>query len=556
MVDHHRSSPAHNPYSPFHPSKENFFGRREIINSFLARVTPGSREYRESKHTLVVGDGGIGKTSVLLQFEALMEDSVDGYCISVDCGDFTYDISDLLAEISSQLPRGRTKPSAKAKDLLRRLSQGVRDGVAIGVGVLPPSLSFEVSPGEFLAQPDRGAGLLRQSASLRDQILGLVPRLDKPLVILLDQLGKVYEAPGGFVFARFLLEVAKSTVGESRLLIAVATRPERKGNLEHWFREELFHPDVFVRIPLYPLGRSAALQLIREPAAQLGITIDEVLVDAMLDNAGTHPYLLQFACFRMWEHLTSQEGLEEGCVAVRQHEIERLVQECHRAVFQDFEPEGRFLLRLLALAWPVPLTAMQIKGKTTAAGKTDLIDVDSVLRSLMSHRHRPLKFSERMASYSVAHDLFAQYIRGHECGEEQVELSVLQQLIDNAPQQYEITGALLSSGELGKLWQYREALLLDQRTAAVIVLSELNQPSWDFRWTRFLIGSPEVDIRYSVARALSRCDSETGRLFLRELADDLHPATRRVVRLALGWTATEFSLEDEWDYGGGRVSGA
>jgi hypothetical protein len=542
------ASPANNPYSPFYPSRDNFFGREEIIESFLARLTPGERESREARHMLVVGDGGIGKTSLLLQFEASMGDSVDGHCVSVDCGDFVYDLSHLLTEISSQLPREVSRVSEKPTGLLNRMSQAIQDSdLTIGLS-FPPSVSVEISPAKLLGHLDREHGLVKQCATLGDCILRLAPELDRPLVILLDQLGKVCEAPGGPILTRLLFEIAKDSVDHSNLLVVVAIRPERKGKLEHWFQEELFHPDLFARTPLYPLRASAARQLIRQPAAERGIRIDPLLVDAILERAGTHPYFLQLACFRLWEHLVSNERLERGYVTVHEDDIEQLVQDCHRGIFEDFKPEEQFLLRLLALAWPAPLTAMQIKEKTVAVGKIQVVDVDDVLGSLMAHRHRPMRFSERRSAFSIAHDLFAQYIREHECGEEQVELAVLQQLVDSAPQQYEVTGAILTHRELDKLWQYREALRLESRAIAVIVTSELNQSAGNLRWTRFLIGSARPDVRYAVARALSRMNDEIGRLLLTKLANDQDPRTREMARQALRWTQTEWTWDDEWNH--------
>jgi len=106
--------------------------------------------------------------------------------------------------------------------------------------------------------------------------------------------------------------------------------------------------------------------------------------------------------------------------------ISKLVQASHQAIFADFEPSEQFILKLLALSWPMPLTVLQIKEKTEASGKIHLIDVDKSLGLLINHKHRPVKFSDIQKAFSVAHDLFADYIRRYECGEEQLELAVLQ----------------------------------------------------------------------------------------------------------------------------------
>lgn len=461
-----------NPYTPFAPTLKNFFGRGDVLDAFSARLTPGTANYRDSRHILIVGVGGIGKTSLLRKLEARVHDSSvsKAYCVSIDWGDFLYDLSGLLGEMYAQLPekhgaRGGLKrlvnmpPSATTKSFFTRISQGLRDGVAIGIG-FPPSISVEFSPGTFFGRLEHPQSLVRQCAILCDCVLASLPRLDGTLVILIDQLGKISEVPGGFILMRSLLELVKSSAGNSKLLVVAAVRPERKGVLEHWFREDVFHPEHFARFPLYPLDIPAARQVITEPAAREGVILSNSLVDTALAKAGRHPYFLQLACFRIWKYLASEDKFQESPVELEEGEISELVREGQRAVFADFGPEEQFLLKLLALAWPVPLTTLEIKEKTEAAGKIHLIDVDHFLQLLVSHKHRPVKFHEAQKAFSITHDLFAEYIRRHECNEEQRELAVLQRLIDSAPQFYEMTAALVTASQLAKLWQYREALRL------------------------------------------------------------------------------------------------
>ncbi|MBL7063029.1 MAG: hypothetical protein ISS49_02325 [Anaerolineae bacterium] len=217
-------------------------------------------------------------------------------------------------------------------------------------------------------------------------------------------------------------------------------------------------------------------------------------------------------------------------------------------MFADFKPEEQFLLKLLALAWPVPLTALQIKEKTEAAGKIHLIDVDHFLQSLVSHKHRPVKFNEAQKAFSITHDLFAEYIRRHECNEEQIELAVLQRLIDSAPQFYKMTATLLTARQLAKLWQYRETLRLEPMVVEVIVTSELEESAGDFRWTGLLMNSPAAETRSAVARALSRSGDEMECLLLAKLANDPDSTTRTISRRALKWVQAKWTWGDEWNH--------
>jgi len=252
---------------------------------------------------LIVGDGGIGKTSLLRKFEALACGVPEsrGYCLSVDCGDFLYDLSELVGEMYAQLPEyaGKntkqllgTPLSATAKVFFSQLLQGLRDGVSVGVG-FPPSVSVEFSPGAFLGREEHPRNLLKRCALLCDSIVALLPKLDGCLTILIDQLGKVADQPGGLILVRSLFELVKRASDNSRLLIVVAVRPERKGKLEHWFREDIFHPQYFTRFPLYPLDTRSARQVVCEPAARQGITLSDALVDQVVAQAGRRPYFLQ-----------------------------------------------------------------------------------------------------------------------------------------------------------------------------------------------------------------------------------------------------------------------
>jgi hypothetical protein len=546
-----------NPYTPFTPAINNFFGREYILAALCHRLEPDSEDYRLARHFLLVGDGGIGKTSLLKRMKREIQQGRRAVCtIDIDIGDYSFDLAGLIEDLNSQIPRaGRLSSRAKIglglsprvskREVFNRLVQGFRDSIAIG---FPPTI--QMTPGVFFQDVRHGEGLARKLASWCGDLLQLSAESSGAIAILIDQMGKLLEMPGGLLVAQSLAELMTEAVEHhlSNILLVMAIRPEQKGTLEHCFRQEIFHPRYVIRIPLYPLGWEAARKAISEPARGEGVFLETGFVEEMLKHCGDHPYFLQIACYRLWEHLADKGLLYQIPIKLSESEVEQVIREGQSAMFRDFSPEEQYLLKVLALSWSVPLTRMQLKEKIEEIGHMHIVSVDSVLTELIGHKHRPIKYHEATKAYSLAHDLFAEYILRNECSQEQREVAVLQSVLDNAPRVYEITGALLTEAQLELIWSCRDRLTWKKECIPVVIVSEAKSVGFAGRWAEWFLSSAESTARLAAAKVIDGKVSARVWKLLSKLQDDSNEDVCRASQEALSRSSTSWTWDDEWQF--------
>ncbi|MBM4429258.1 MAG: ATP-binding protein [Chloroflexi bacterium] len=547
-----------NPYTPFTPAIENFFGREDILAVFASRLRPGSDAYIDARHLLLVGDGGIGKSSLIqrMKRDALeCGRSVD--LIDLDMCNYAFDPADLLRDLRLKTPQSshaesRIKkklglaPHASTREVVPRLLKGFANNVQVG---FPPSI--QIAPAAILSNTYHVRSVKKQLISWRNELLQLVRESSKMVIVFLDQIGILLGMPGGLLVATTLAELMQEATARhfGNLLLVMAIRPDQKGMLEHQFRQEIFDPHYAARLPLYPLGLETARRAISEPARSQGLELSSELVDELLRCCGDHPYFLQIACHRLWQYLQDTRLLNQCRVSLGAGEVESIVRAGQSALFREFTPEQQYLLKILAFSWPAPLTRMQLREKVQDKGDAHIVPVDTTLDELTSHKHHPMKYHEASQAFSLAHDLFAEYILRNESGEEERQVAMFQSMIDNARRVYDVTRSGLAESVLDAMWPFRERLIWKASAIPIVVASEATVVGHADRWAAWFLSVKDATIRLAAANAIRGRVSKRLWDLLSALQGDPDEALRQAVESALGRSSTPPTAEDEWDWG-------
>jgi hypothetical protein len=105
-------TPFQNPCRPLQPAQgTNFVGREDIIRAFRQRISPDAHPgVADGRHMLLIGAGGIGKTSLLLRLQHEFRQTYPRLrkrAVHLNLGDYSADAAGPLADLRAALPDPR-----------------------------------------------------------------------------------------------------------------------------------------------------------------------------------------------------------------------------------------------------------------------------------------------------------------------------------------------------------------------------------------------------------------------------------------------------------------
>jgi HEAT repeat protein len=526
-----RRTPFQNPYKPLQPAQGiNFAGREDIIRTFRQRIAADARiGVPDNRHMLLVGVGGIGKTSLLLRLEHVFRQTYPRLrkrAIHLNLTDYSADAAGLIADLRAALPdpshvRSGTLsffglgPTASRRDLVAKLKDDFEQSVALTF----PIAGWQFTPGVFRKPLPPHEGIVKQLARLLAELSVLTSEDGRPTLVLIDDVGLATDIPGGPQLVHGLDRLMEATVREKNrnLLLVLADRPERKGQLEYHFRTELFHPAYVQMLNVYPLTQQEARSAVLNPAEEAGVHLSDRLASDLVESAGVHPYFLQIACSHVWDHLAAENKLGDQPVHLDTDTVAMIVTRGQAKLFEDFNSDEQYLLKVLARSGR-PLDAIEIKRMVELEDKDDLVDVDSTLESLLKHKHRPITASRQRDDYGFTHALFRDYIREHKLTADERETTALQAALDAAAQLADLGIAVpeqapLSPELLHSAWRHRHRHRIDDQLHRLLVLSDVFGDGPHDTWAVSplavstlipLLGTGAPDKQERVASALKR----------------------------------------------------
>lgn len=258
--------PIRNPYNPHQPATDTFFGREDVF----AFIRQGLITGRRAQGMAIIGQQGMGKTSVLLQVSRHVEARYVTAYLN-------------LAEVHFEEVGGLFTLMADAA------RQALEDA-GLSTYRLPPVPD----------DPDVDLWVWFSETYLDVTLSAL--RNNRRLLFLFDETSKLLDAiDRRDVSAEFDRTLSQLLARDDRLDIIFAVDAEDEARLETFapLNDQLLHK----RLTL--LDDSAAEDLIRHPAAPY-YEVQSSAVEGILSMTGGHPYLLQVINRLIWDRVMTR----------------------------------------------------------------------------------------------------------------------------------------------------------------------------------------------------------------------------------------------------------
>lgn len=266
------------PYSAEHPvAPENFAGRAEQIKEFERFLDSTIDE--NSKNVAVLGEWGIGKTSLLRMFKHIAEQNNCTGTI-IELGEATDSFLTLFETITQNLAKdSQTKKglSTKAKDFLSGLSLSVSYG--------PIGLDFS-----------KRKGIPPNTVKFKEDLIRIYQEVKCPFLIMLDNAEQLLNIKGSIFEFRNIFQMLQS-MDEVRCMLILAGRETLFSDMR-----SVSEPAVrfFWGIELKPFTYDETKEAIVKPLVKSKIKFDEECVQRVHEISQGHPYFVQVFAYNLY----------------------------------------------------------------------------------------------------------------------------------------------------------------------------------------------------------------------------------------------------------------
>jgi hypothetical protein len=308
------------PYDLGPAPTKYFVGRDDLLDLWRKRLTEGSQLWVNGENWLLLAPGGMGKTSLLARMAEQAAAEHKAKPIWIDLG-YLHDLrspGDLRQVLVDGQPPAR-KLGSRARGWL-----GLRaDASASELGKALIARLLEVVAGSVSHADWGGFGVeldVPVKSSSRAETTGVVAPLAEelsqfsllseeqrvPVVVLVDQVGKVHDDSQWLAIARILVDLAETMrrEGTTNVVFVLSMRPERRGRLEYDLRQSLENESLFKCHFLSKFTSEEAVEAIsRRGAGTMPAPLPQWIVDVVKDGDTVDPYLAQLGGLAVWKHL-------------------------------------------------------------------------------------------------------------------------------------------------------------------------------------------------------------------------------------------------------------
>ena len=430
------TGPQFNPYR-FDPAVGDYFvGRQEILAKWQERLTPGNEDWHKNRSWIVIGPGGIGKSSLLKRMEWLGLNQSDGFpkyqSIYIDLGDYI-DLGpdDFLEALESGLPNP-THLGTKMR-VLFNLPQDASTA-ALGLEatntllkIISPSLAPTTWNGaginiSGLDHSKRSPkGISTRLAQIINKLIVLSEEQDHPVILLLDQLDKAAERPMWFSLTCQFLALAERIrySAVTNIILVFGMRPDRKGELEYQIRIRLGEPFpinefTFQTESLPPFSIDDAIKaILARSVGLIDYTLAEMVIKSIDTGQGTNPYEVQLGAMAIFSYLYLGNTHNDRWV-LTQDDISNIIKDSYKGMVQIFQKDAIEWEILKCLSYHSGgLSELELAKRLNNNGISQEGVRNALDRILGRSDYWVLKkigTANQLTRFTITHDLLREYI--------------------------------------------------------------------------------------------------------------------------------------------------
>jgi HEAT repeat protein len=488
-----------NPFKLTPATATQFVGRQDILLRWQERLTPDSEAWASGQSWLVIGSGGVGKTSLLNKMRQVAEDDFKAHVVSLDLGhyrqldregDFFHFLDIHLPPAqkwSSRLRHWFNLPADASTGQVATKFLSLLSHFAVAFShVNWDGLGLEFSPPGVDSSQPSGFGLRLVKAF--NTLASLSEEQDRPVVLLVDQVGKVHDAYRWLLVGYQLLQLAERIHHSktSNIICVFSLRPERKGlleyDLEYYLRAPLFKDAVYHMEHLHPFRQQEAITAVIERSKGKkgwGYLIAGKIARTLNASTGIDPYQVIVGAAAVWEHLYRGEE-EKHPYELDDTAVYDIVRQGHGYLLESVRRRSATQWTVLSLLsfHPAGLTVDDITKQLNRRHKNlSLQEAEQAVAALSDqagYRLLHMVSDANPALYMLAHDILREYLQRELPLKERMREQA-QKLLDDGAWRYEYNlGAVpFNQQDLELLWQYRTQLSFSPMSWKAIAECEL-----------------------------------------------------------------------------------
>lgn len=383
-----------NPFTPMTGVEPAVFGGRTNELEFFEQKLNRTLNTRFSEHFLVLGDWGIGKSTLLKEYKKICQSR--GHIASVVPLE-PLQSGTTLIEAARSIIEGVLRDLPYPIDQFKKVATFFD---SLGISVLGTGLQLK---------RDTTKKEVSTQAFLHDTLTKLWQDLEGKtgvLIILLDDLDNFMAASEIVMTLRQTLSM--ESIKKTKILVGIAATPNTWLELTAVNQHHPLSRYFMSRVQLGPLSKGELQETLVESLSGTGVSFSPEIMESVFEYTEGHPYEMQVLCY----HLFSNQLSRKVDLSVWEKALQAALNDLGIAVFdrwfnQASSEEAKVLFTIAKT--DAPLSAKEIQN-SAAAGRVK-VSAGNISKYLQRLVEKKLINKTGRGLYTVADRMFRAYIR-------------------------------------------------------------------------------------------------------------------------------------------------
>jgi CheY-like chemotaxis protein len=385
-----------NPFTPMTGVEPTIFGGRTTELEFFEQKLNRTLNTKFSEHFLVLGNWGIGKSTLLKEYKKICQSR---------------------GNIASIIPLEPLQAGATLIEAARSIIEGILRDLPYPidqfkkVGTFFDSLGISVLGTGLQLKRDTTKKEISTQAFLHDTLIKLWQDLEGKtgiLVILLDDLDNFMAASE--IVMTFRQTLSMESIKKTKILVGIASTPNTWLELTAVNQHHPLSRYFMSRVELGPLSREDVRETIVKSLSGTGVSFNPEIMDLIFDYTEGHPYEMQVLCY----HLFNNQLSRRVDLAVWEKALQGALNDLGIAVFDRWfsqaSSEEVKVLQLIAKA-DSPLSVKEMQKEAESARIK--ISAGNISKYLQRLSEKKLIDKSGRGQYTIKDRMFCAYIQGH-----------------------------------------------------------------------------------------------------------------------------------------------
>jgi AAA ATPase domain len=393
---HEKILRAGNPFTPMSGKPPLIFGGRTKELEFFEQKLFKAINLNQREHFLVLGDWGIGKSTLLTEYKKLCQSR--GYITSIvtlECLQSGTTTIEAATSLMEAIARGLPYPRDQFKKLREIFESIDVSFLGLKIKLTPnPKPNSKISPQTFLHDA---------LTSLWQDIQGKTDIL----VILIDELENFMTVPEIIMTLKSTL--SSDSFNSVKILIGLASTKESWSSFTNSDKHHPLRRYFLSQVELKPLNQEEVLTTISSLLVGSGISFDPKIIQQIFEHTKGHPFEMQLLGSHLFDNQLSGKVTDE----VWEKSLQDTLSKLGSAVFERWldgvnSEEGKILVYITQLGKEVSDREIQAFIQQNSPGNFSE-NAEKYLQSLVEKR----LLCKRLGIYTIVDPMLGAYIKNY-----------------------------------------------------------------------------------------------------------------------------------------------